>query len=112
MTILRTIRIQGLSALGLSTGLLLVISSQPAIILAAGLQSMIVFWALLWALSKSNRAFFSVFVGDALLRAVGLGIVAYWAWSNQLPYTSPLLTLAFAYLLFSFVQIPFFCRVR
>lgn len=117
---IRALQIKGLSVLGFLTATSFAASSLmkhpvswlPWIILAVGLQSMAAFWALLWALPKSNRAFFSVFAGDALLRSAGLGIATYWLLSNRLPPAPPLLTLAFSYLLFSLVQIPFFCRVR
>jgi len=117
----RTIKITGLLALGAVTALLLLpailinkTSSVviPAVILAVGLQSMAAFWALLWALPRSNGAFFSVFAGDALLRLAGLGVAAWWLWSRHQPYTAPLIILAFAYLLLSLVQIPFFYRAR
>jgi hypothetical protein len=117
----RAIKIKGLIALAGATGLLLLPASFmarptggmiPGIIVAVGLQSMAAFWALMWALPKSNSAFFSIFVGDALLRLTGLGLATGWLWARQLPFTAPLLTLAFAYLVLSFVQIPFFCKVR
>ena len=116
-----TTPILGLSALAITTVLLLSVSLLidkqssllvPIIVLGVGLQSMAVFGALFWALPRSNRAFFSIFVGDALLRLVGLGWASFWLWSGHLPYTGPLLSLAAAYLLMSFVQIPFFYKAR
>ena len=80
-------------------------------VLSAGLQSVAAFSALLWALSKSDRVFFSVFVGDALLRLAVLGIALYWLCSRHMDYTGPLLSLGFSYLVLSLVQVPFFYRV-
>jgi len=86
--------------------------SSAGIVLGVGMQSMAAFWALMWALPKSNWAFFAIFVVDALLRVVVLGLVTYWLGSRHLAYTAPLLTLAFSYMFLSFVQIPFFYRTR
>ncbi len=117
----RAVKINGLLALALVTGLLLVASfliSKPinvlflGILLALGIESMGTFWALLWALPRSNSAFFSIFVADALVRLAGLGVVSYWLWSRHLPYTAPLLSLGFAYLVYSLVQVPFFYKAR
>jgi len=117
----RTIQTKGSYALGAATALLLLVASfnmgktgwlVPGIVLIVGIQSMAAFWALLWALPKSNSAFFSIFVGDALLRLIGLGLATCWLWSRHLPYTGPLLTLAFAYLFLSMIQIPFFHKAR
>ena len=80
-------------------------------ILSAGLQSVAAFSALLWALSKSDRVFFSIFVGDALLRLAILGIALYWLFSRHMDYTWPLLSLGFSYLVLSLVQVPFFYRI-
>jgi hypothetical protein len=111
---------RGLIAIAFTTALLMVASyrflRKPdpfilGVVLAVGIQSMAAFWGLLWALPKSNRAFFSIFVSDSLLRLVGLGLATYWLWSRHLPFTGPLLILAFAYLLLSLVQIPFLYKV-
>jgi len=116
-----TIQAKGLSALALATGLLAWISFlinrqlpsfSSEMVLWAGAQSMVAFWALLWAIPRSNRAFYSIFVGDALLRLVGLGAATAWLWSRHLPFTGPLLCLATAFLLLSFIQIPFFQKVH
>lgn len=82
------------------------------LVVLAGIQSMAAFWALLWALPKSNTSFFSVFVGDALLRLGALAASTYWLSSQKMAYTVPLLALALAYLAFSIVSIPFYSRVR
>ena len=68
--------------------------------------------ALKWALPRSNRLFFSIFVGDALFKMTGLALVTWWLCARHLPYTGPLLTLGGAYLLLSFAQIPFFYQAR
>lgn len=73
---------------------------------------MVTFWALGWSLSQSNRAFFSIFVGDALLRLAGLGLFVAVLLSKGIPYTVPLLLVGSAYFLLSVVQVPFFARVR
>jgi hypothetical protein len=114
-------KVTGLSTLALLTAGLLCVSFflyksaftlSFILILITGIQSMVVFWGLGWALPRSGHAFYSIFVGDALLRLVGIGFAVYWLWAHALPYTAPLLLLACAYLLFSVVQIPFFVRVR
>jgi hypothetical protein len=116
----RTTKIQGISALAASTAVLLWISlllnktsssMSSALVLTAGIQSVAAFWVLLSALSKSNRVFFSVFVGDALLRLAVLGVALAWIGSRHADYTAPLLSLGFSYLVLSLVQVPFFCRV-
>ena len=84
----------------------------PGIVLIIGFQTMAAFWGLGWALPRSNSAFFSIFVGDALLKMTGLALATWWLWSRSLPYTGPLLTLGFAFLIFSLVQIPFFYLIR
>ena|ERR1017187_8241487 len=103
------IQLKGLSAISAATALLFW-GSGSTLVLIAGLQSMTVFSALLWALSKSNTLFFSIFVGDALLRLAVLGLAVYVLASRQMAFTVPLLSLGFAYLFLSLVQIPFFCR--
>ncbi len=114
-------KIAGLSALGLTTALLIAVSTSlfesssritTVLLLIAGLQSMAAFWALAWALKRPGSAFYSIFAGDALLRLAGLGAAVYWLWANSLPYTGVLLSLGFAYLAFSVVQVPFFHKVR
>ena len=112
--------IKGISALAVTTAILLWISSLLAtstpisvtMIVGAGVQSTAAFWALLWALSKSDRVFFSVFVGDALLRLVVLGFAVCWVYWKHVDYTAPLLAFGFSTLILSFVQIPFFYRAR
>jgi hypothetical protein len=76
-----------------------------------GLQSMIAFYALLWALHRSNLAFFSIFVGDALLRLATLGVVTCGLYAAGLPFTVPLLSLAMGYVILSWIQIPFLMRL-
>jgi hypothetical protein len=117
----RIIRIKGLSAIACVTAFLLwlaFIINRPlspivgALVAGTGLQSMAAFLGLGWALHRSNRSFYSIFVGDALLRLAGLGLTGYWLWSRNLPYTGPLLSLGFAYFLLSLVQVPFFYQVH
>ena len=69
-------------------------------------------WALKWALPKSNAAFFSVFVGDALIRLTGLGLATGWLLYHHLSYVAPLLTLGLGYLAMSLLQIPFLYKAR
>jgi hypothetical protein len=83
-----------------------------AITIGVCMEGALALGCLKWALSKSNRTFFSVFFGDALLRLAGLGFVAWWLWSSREPFVGPLLTLAFGYLAVSLAQIPFFYRAR
>ncbi len=115
----RMIPIKGLSALSAATAFLfgfsfLISRPQasivPLFIVLAGLESMAIFCALLWALPKSNTVFFSIFVGDSLLGFAGLGLAVYWLESRHIAYTLPLLSLGLAYLLLPLVQIPFFHR--
>ena len=88
------------------------VNASVLLIAFAGVQSLAAYFALKWAVSKSNRVFFSIFVGDALLRLACLGVAVALLWVNHVGFTAPLLSLAFAYLLFSLVQVPFFYRVR
>jgi len=117
----RATKVTGLLALTVVTGLmfaaaLLVNRASglliPGLVLIIGLQTMAAFWGLGWALPRSNSAFFSIFVGDVLLKMTGLALATWCLWSRRLPYTGPLLTLGFAFLIFSLVQIPFFYRAH
>ena len=117
MTTHRSILISGISTLALVVigfGTLAAIASwhlPPALtgfIAFAGLQSIAGFCGLLWAIPRSNRAFYTIFVADALLRFFALGVLAYWLWINHLSYTGSLLVFAAASVSFLFVQIPFF----
>ncbi len=119
MSLKRTIA--GLSSLALATALLAFLSKafHPSgfawtafLLLVAGFQSMVAFGGLGWALERPGKAFFSIFVGDALLKLVWLGFAVYWLGSRSMPYAAPLLSLGYAYLLLSIVQIPFFHRAR
>jgi len=47
--------------------------------------------------NRTDHSFYSIFVGDALLRLAGLGLMTYRLWSRPLPYTGPLLSLGVAY---------------
>lgn len=113
---MRPIQIRGLSALFLTSGLLVLVARwmsnlfPPASFWFLGwtvVQSMIAFLLFTWALRRSDRAFFSVFVGDALIRLLSLGVGVYLLISWKVPVTVPLLTLAMGYLVLSLVQIPF-----
>jgi hypothetical protein len=117
----RTIKIKGLSAIAGVTLLLLWMASlinKPlngfvgGLLILTGLQTMAAFLGLGWALERRDHSFYSIFVGDALLRLVGLGLATYWLWSRSLPYTGPLLSLGLAYFMLSLVQVPFFSRGR
>src|SRR5258708_26323186 len=97
---------KGLSVLALATAALMALpyyamASLPKVVLWiigwAGLQSMIAYYTLLWALHRSNLAFYSVFVGDALLRLATLGAVTCGLYATGMPYTLPLLSLAMGY---------------
>ena len=76
------------------------------------IEGVVATWALRWSSTKSDKAFFSIFVGDAFLKMTGLALAVWWLWAHQLPYTQPLLMLGGGYLLLSFAQIPFFIQVR
>lgn len=116
--ILRSTQAKGLSALVVATSAFLGFSFLikglprvvPGIILWAGLQSMAAFYGLLRALPRSNEAFFSVFVGDALLRLVSLGAITLLLYHWRVPFTVPLVTLAMVYFVLSIVQIPYFYK--
>ena len=82
------------------------------IIISAVLESAAALWALRWSLRKPNPVFYSVFVGDALLKLAGLSAATWWLWSRHLSYTTPLLTIALAYLLLPLFQIPFLYKAR
>ena len=84
----------------------------PLILIGIGLEGAGALWALKWALPRSNQAFFSIFISDALLRLSGLGLVATWLWYRQLPFVRPLLTFAFGCLAVSLIQIPFLYKAR
>ncbi len=110
-------KIAGLSSLGLTTAVLILAATiflettarfSSFLLLITGIQSMAVFWLLAWALNRPGSAFYSIFMADAILRLVGLGIAVAWMTTHAMPYTGALVTLGFAYLLFSVVQIPFF----
>ncbi len=83
-----------------------------AIIIGVGLEGMAAYWALTWALSKSNALFFSVFVGDAFLKLMALGGLTAWLLARHLPYTQPLVALAVSFVVVSLIQVPFFQKVR
>jgi hypothetical protein len=83
-----------------------------SIIIGTGLEGAAAIWALKWALPKSDRAFFSIFVGDAFLRLTALGFVTWWLLSRHLPFVGPLLTMGIGYLAMSLMQIPFLYKAR
>ena len=82
------------------------------IVLLIGLEGAAATWAFKWALLKSDAAFFSIFVGDALLRLTGLGLVTWWLAYRHLPFVAPLLTVGFGFLAMSLIQIPFLYKAR
>ena len=116
---IQTIRAKGLSTLGMATIGLFALSllikgvsmAVPGVILWAGFQSMIFYYAVLRFLCMSNGFFLSIFVGDALVRFVSLGVVAILLSHFRVPWSIPLGTLAMAYVVFSLLQIPFLHRV-
>lgn len=83
-----------------------------SIIVGFFLESAVVIWALKRTLTKSNTAFFLIFVGDALVKMAGLILATWWLWSRGLPYTGPLLTIGFALLLLSLAPIPFLYKAH
>jgi hypothetical protein len=83
-----------------------------SIIIGTGLEGAAAIWALKWALLKSDRTFYSIFVGDALLRLTALGFVSWWLLSRHMPFVLPLLTMGSGYLLMSVLQIPFLYKAR
>jgi len=84
----------------------------PWILIGVGLEGAVAIWALKWALPKSDRAFFSVFAGDAFLRLTALGLVTGWLLYRHLPFVVPLLTMGSGYLVMSMLQIPFLYKAR
>lgn len=76
------------------------------------IEGAIAIGALKWALPKSDAAFFSIFVGDALVKLLALGGVAGWILTKHQPMVAPLLTLGFGYLAMSLLQIPFLYRAH
>jgi hypothetical protein len=78
-----------------------------SIIIGLFLESAAAIIALKRVLTKSNTAFFLIFVGDALIKMASLILATWWLWSRGLPYTGPLLTLGFVLLLLSLAPIPF-----
>lgn len=116
----RQIPIKGLSALALATLFLAVASflfsgtprkAAAWLLVWSGFQSMAAFYGFTWALSRSDRAFYSIFVGDALLRLVVLAAAVYALDASHTPFAIPLLSLAMGYLALSVVQIPFLRRL-
>jgi hypothetical protein len=69
-------------------------------------------WAMKRALSKSDLAFFSIFVGDAFFKMIGLALATWWLWTRHLPYTIPLISLGLAIMALSLLQIPFFYQAK
>jgi len=117
---IQSLQTKGLSVLAAVTAVLaggVFLFKAPAgptlgLVLWAGVQSMAAFYALLWAIHRSNRDFFAVFVSDALLRVLTLGIATMILYFLHVPYTVPLLMLAAVYLILSLIQIPFLMQVR
>lgn len=113
---IQPIQAKGLSALLLTTGLLVLVAHlmshlfPPASFWFLGwsaLQSAVAFLLFTWAVRISDKAFYSVFFADAALRLISLAVAIYLLHSWNVPYTVPLLTLALGYLVLSLVQIPF-----
>ena len=111
-----TTQVKGLIAISLTTGALLGLAflflrdhSKSSVFLLGwtGLQSMAAFLALVGSLRKSNKVFYSIFLGDAAIRLVTLAVATYLLHLRSLPYAAPLITLAVSYLVLSLVQIPF-----
>src|SRR5205823_6659724 len=103
----RNIQIRGLSTLALATIVLVLLSfliqvsprqAVIALLMGSGLQSMAAFYALTWAIPRSDKAFFSVFIGDALVRLLVLAAAVYGLHIAHTPYALPLLSLAMGYL--------------
>ncbi len=83
-----------------------------SIIIGVALEGIAAILALKWALPKSDRAFFSIFMGDAFLRLTALGFVTWWLLSRHLPFVFPLITMGSGYLVMSVLQIPFLYKAR
>lgn len=118
---MKPVQVRGLIALGGVAATLWAVSflisalratPAPWIILGASLHSMLAFWAFTWAVSRSNRAFFSMFAGDAVLRLAALGLLTVLILQAGWPPVAPLLSLAAVYAVMSLAQIPFLMRVR
>src|SRR5512141_2566435 len=103
-------QIQGLSALGLTTLVLIACSvwvPEPLaaatrwVLVWAGLEGLLGFYGLTWGLSKSNKSFYSIFAWGSLLRLLSIGITAWLLVSFRIPPTVPLISLVFAYFVLS-----------
>ncbi|MFA5975040.1 MAG: hypothetical protein WC859_02625 [Elusimicrobiota bacterium] len=75
-----------------------------------GVQSMAAFSGFVWSMTRSSKIFYSIFVGDALLRLVVLAVAVGVLYQTRTPFTFPLLSLAMGYLVLSLIQIPFLHR--
>jgi hypothetical protein len=113
---IRKSQIQGLSALAATSLALIGIGwlaglGVPGatlwVLVWAGCESLLAFYSLSWSMPRSNRAFFSLFVGGALFRLISLGVAAWILIAAKISPAIPLLSLAAAYFILSIVQLPF-----
>jgi hypothetical protein len=111
--------VKGLSVMAVMTVLFVMLSflykghSQQAaawLLGWTGVQSMAAFGGFAWSMSRSSKVFYSIFVGDALLRLVVLAVTVVVLYRTKTSFTFPLLSLAMGYLVLSLVQIPFLHR--
>ena len=73
----------------------------------AGLESIVVFSLLYWALDRPVNVFYGIFVGGTLMRLASLMLVGLVLHAAGITPTVPLLTLVFSYFILSLLQIPF-----
>lgn len=118
---IRRIQIQGFSALLLMTTALLLLTYFvhhadhlwiQGMILLAGLECLVGFLMISWAIRGSDRLFYSVYVGGVLARLILLGAAAYVLERFAVPLAAPLLTLVLTYFLASLLQVPFFLKLN
>jgi hypothetical protein len=103
----KALKIIGVVVLGLWGFSFLIKGSHPGLVALAGFQCLVGFWAITWAVQRSDKMFFSIFAGDALMRLVTILLTAWLLHQKQSPLTIPLLSLSGVYLLMSLIQIPF-----
>ena len=73
----------------------------------AGVERLIGFYLLAWAMHRSDNVFYASFVGGILFRLASLGAVAALLYMNHVPLLIPLLSLVFLSFLFSLLQVPY-----
>jgi hypothetical protein len=77
------------------------------IVVWAAMESLASFYSLSWAFRKSDKIFFSFFVGGSVFRLASLGVIAALLYVYHVPLMIPLLSLVFLYFVFSLLQVPY-----